>query len=145
MARKLRISVSEEVLILSRFNAAQPRLVYVLTANKKLKYRYGRSAIAYIGTTKRGLKRIAESVADKSQDIFGNHGVTTLTAHLLTSRGRRGAQTWKKLERALIISFRERYGEVPKYNNHGRGWQRKDEGKYFCDTRIRELVERGEQ
>jgi hypothetical protein len=116
-------------------------LVYVLTTNRPLKYRYGRSTIAYIGTTKRGLKRIAESVADRSERILKNHGITTLTAHLLTTRGRRGARVWQKLERALIISFRERYGETPRYNKHGIGWQWKDERNYFSESAVRKLIE----
>jgi hypothetical protein len=139
--RRLRITLSADVLVLSRFNTSQPRLVYVLTANKALKYSYGRSTIAYIGTTKRGLRRIAESIADRSEEILNGHGVRTLTAHLLTCRGRRGARVWQKLERALIISFRERYGEIPRYNGHGKGWQWKDERNYFNETKLRSIID----
>lgn len=139
--RRSRLRVSKDILVLSRFSTTQPTLVYVLTANKYLKYAYGRSVIAYIGTTKRGLKRIAESVADKAEDVLLNHGVRNLNAHIITCRGRRGARVWHKLERALIITFREKHGEIPRYNGHGKGWEWKDELKYFNQASLRTVVD----
>ena len=142
--RRARIRLDKGELTLSRVTTSQPTLVYVLSTNKSLKYKYGRSRIAYISTTKRGLKRIAESVADKADSMLYRHGITKLTANFISCRGRRGARLWRKLERALIISFRERYGEVPRYNKHGKGWQWDDEGNYFSLIALRSMIEQGE-
>jgi hypothetical protein len=141
--RRSRLRVSLNILTLSRFSTSQPTLVYILTTNKYLKYTYGRSVIAYIGTTKRGLKRIAESVADKAEDVLRKHGVRSLNAHIVTCRGRRGAKVWHKLERALIITFREKHGEVPRCNGQGKGWQWQDELKYFNQASLRAVIDKG--
>ena len=141
--RRARIRLDKGQLTLSRITTSQLGLVYVLTANKSLRYKFGKSSIAYIGTTKRGLKRIAESVADKADSIL-KRGVTKLTAHFLFCRGRRGAQVWRKLERALIISFREMYGEVPRHNSHGKGLQWGDEANYFSHSALRAMIKQAE-
>lgn len=139
--RRAKIRVHDFELTLTRIGTSQTKLVYGLIANKKLKYKYGRSNIAYIGTTRRGLKRIAESVAQRADRILSNHGVTKLTANFVSARGRKGAQVWRKLERAMIITFREKYGEIPRYNTHGKGWQWSDERKYFNRDSILRLFE----
>lgn len=41
-------------------------LVYILVANRPLKYEKGSSRIAYIGRTNKGVSRIAESAAKKN-------------------------------------------------------------------------------
>jgi hypothetical protein len=141
--RRSKISAGSGELTLSRMsNPQQPKLVYALITNKSLRYPYGRSKVAYLGTTQRGIKRITESVAEHAEDILGNHGVTKLSTKFFTCRGRRRVRMWKKLERALIIAFREQYGAVPRYNHHGRGWNWGDELEYFSEAAVRSLVRR---
>ena len=42
----------------TRIAVGNRKLVYVLIANKKYRYRLGKSALAYIGTTKKGISRM---------------------------------------------------------------------------------------
>ena len=116
------------------------KLVYVLLTNRKLKYTYGKSRIVYIGTTKKGASRIMQSAATKAGQLLAIHGVNSLEAHIITCSKRQSVQTWRKLERALLLEFRSRFGEVPKGNNQGKGIKEQDEFKYFQRSRIRSIV-----
>jgi hypothetical protein len=138
--RRSKISRGLGQLTLTRVNASQPKLVYALMANKALKYPFGRSKVAYIGTTERGIKRIAESVAEHAEDIFANHGVISLSTKFFTCNGRQKVKMWLKLEHALILAFRERYGAIPRYNKQGIGWKWSDEHEYFGEAAVRRLV-----
>jgi hypothetical protein len=103
----------------SRF-IGKNRLVYLLIADKRLKYKDGKSRIAYIGTTEKGVERIAQSVAFRADAILRLRGVRSFHARIVTCGPRQCVETWKKLERALILRFRERFGAVPKCNSHGK-------------------------
>jgi hypothetical protein len=46
-----------------------------------------------------------------------------------------------KLERALLLKFRERYGEIPKFNSQGRNMRWTDEQEYFSVNRIANIIE----
>jgi len=116
------------------------KLVYVLLTNKKLKYKYGRSRVAYIGTTKKGARRIMQSAAMKAGELLEEYGIKTLEAHIITCQRRQGVETWKKLERALLLEFRAHYGEVPMGNNQGKGIRERDEFRYFRRSRIRSVM-----
>lgn len=100
-------------------------------ADKRLKYPNGRSRIAYIGTIRKGGKRIAQSVASKADSILSLHGVRSFHARIVTCRPRQKIRTWHKLERALLIAFCERFGQVPKGNSHGKKMTVRDEFTYF--------------
>lgn len=50
-------------------------------------------------------------------------------------------KTWMKLERALLLKFRERYGEIPKFNSQGRNMRWTDEQEYFSVNRIANIIE----
>jgi len=66
-------------LTISRIALHADQLVYVAQANRAIRYPNGeRSAIAYIGTTKNGIARIASSAAWKARDILSRHGVNHL-------------------------------------------------------------------
>jgi len=97
------------------------KLVYVLMADKKIRYPEGRSRIVYVGTTKNGSSRVAESVAWQAEKILRLRGVLSLDARVLTCRPRQNVKTWLVLEKALLIAFREKFGEVPRCNIHGKG------------------------
>jgi hypothetical protein len=138
--RKLNVSPKSEILRITRINLTSERLVYVLVANKQFSYTHGKSPIVYIGTTRKGIKRIAESAAHHADDILGRHGITELSARVITSRGRKHVKT--RLERAMLLSFREKYGRVPELNKSGKKIQEKDEFKYFSHTAIRNIIEK---
>ena len=117
------------------------KLVYVLVADKRLSYDEGRSRIAYIGTTKKGVSRIAQSVATRAKDILNLHGVRSFHARVVTCKPRQRVKTWFRLERALLVAFRERFGEVPKCNRKGK--KMKEDGVFdmFAMTRINAVIE----
>lgn len=97
----------------TRASVASDRLVYVIVLTKRIKYPFGRSRIAYIGTTKRGVRRLATSMSTKAERALRKHGVREFAIRIVTCKGRRRVQTWKKLERGLLLTFREMHGAVP--------------------------------
>jgi len=116
-------------------------LVYLLIADKRLRYPDGRSRVAYIGTTKRGARRVAQSIASRADVILGMRGVRSFHARVVTCRPRRNVKTWLLLERALLVLFREIYGEVPKCNSHGKKMRRRNVFNYFHERGVRQILE----
>lgn len=129
-----------EAMTLTRVSVNEEKLVYVLLAGRKRKYTNGRSRVVYIGTTKRGIQRIASSVASKAGEILAEHGVRELHVRIITCRPRPRVKTWLKLERALLLTFREIYGQIPLYNQQGKKMREDDEFLYFGRTRVRGIV-----
>lgn len=143
MPRRSSLSLKrEEAIRVTRVTLGKSKLVYVLVADKPLKYAYGRSRIAYIGTTKKGVGRIAQSVAARTEDILSLHGVRTFHARIVTCQPRRKVETWKKLERAMLLKFREAFGVVPKCNYMGKKMKMSDEFRYFGDASIKKVIDR---
>lgn len=139
---KLRISLKRDHAVqATRVAIGKDRLVYVLVADKRLRYKNGRSRIAYIGTTKKGLARIARSVARRAEWILDLRGVRSFAARVVTCRPRQKVKSWVKLERALLIKFRERFGEPPKCNSHGKRMKRRDEFDYFREKRVATILD----
>jgi hypothetical protein len=97
-------------------------MVYVVRGDKRYKYNRGRSRIIYIGQTRRGTKRPAHSAAKIAINAFVKmRGVKTIEVFPMTCTGRSGLRMWEVLERDLIITFKNRHGEVPHFNIVGRG------------------------
>ena len=117
-------------------------MVYALVASKMLKYPYGKSKIAYIGTTKKGIQRVAQSVAFRADRILSLHGVHSFEARIVSCRRRQNVSTWKKLEDALLLEFRKEFGRVPRFNQKGAKMHESDEFDYFNENRIREIIDR---
>ncbi|MBI2898704.1 MAG: hypothetical protein HYY17_00820 [Planctomycetes bacterium] len=128
-----------------RTSIGQNRLVYLLLADKRLKYLHGRSHVAYIGTTKKGVARIAASAAYRAEEILGMHGVRRCTARVVTVKRRQNVKTWVKLESALLLVFRREYGHVPICNTAGKRRRETDELRFFDRDRLvgilKDLVE----
>jgi hypothetical protein len=140
--RRIKLSLNRDhAMHATRVSIGKSKLVYVLVADKKLKYTDGKSRIAYIGTTKKGTARIAQSVAARADDILGIRGVRSFHARVITCRPRRNVKTWHYLERALLIKFRELYGEVPACNSHGSNMKRGKEFDYFADHGLEQVIE----
>ena len=132
MARRASISLKREVaLTAKRVLLGGQKLVYVLVTDRPTKYRWGRSRILYIGTTKNGSSRVAQSVAARADDILQQHGIKRFHARIITCSPRRRIKSWVKLERALLLAFRERYGELPLCNKSGKNMIPGDESSYF--------------
>lgn len=118
------------------------KLVYLAAANKKLKYPHGSSRIAYIGTTKSGASRISQSAATKAEALLQLHGVSSLTFFVVTCASRSKVKTWKKLEMALLLTFREKFGAVPKGNVQGKNMRWSDQLSYFTRPRLESVIKR---
>lgn len=117
------------------------KLVYVVVADKLLSYPLGRSRVVYIGTTKNGVSRVAQSAAYRTDTVLRLRGVTTFSVRVVTCRARRRVKTWRKLERALLLTFREVYGAVPICNTQGKGMRWGDECDYFAYSRLVSILD----
>ena len=94
-------------------------LVYIAKANKKIKYRWGASKIAYIGETSAGVERITSSAADRAPEILNLHGFKYLDFFVVQPSSLQAVRTWEVLERDLIIIFKSMYGDIPIGNTQG--------------------------
>jgi hypothetical protein len=143
MAKK-RLAVKLErkhAMQVTRVSLNNKKLVYVILAQKKLRYPWGRSRIAYIGTTKKGMARYAQSAAAKAEEVLSLYGVREMEVRLVTCHARPNVRTWVKLERALLLSFRERFGSLPMCNTMGKRMRRLDEEDYFSHRRVANILE----
>lgn len=114
------------------------KLVYIMVASKMLPYRRKRSAIAYIGSSEKGIARMATSAAVRAKAILELPRVNKFDVIPISSPGRPGAKRWwKKLERAFLLAFWEEYGSVPQLNTQGKRLQRKDEFDVFSEEIIK--------
>ena len=132
----------KEAMQVTRVSIGDKKLVYVILAKRPLRYPWGRSKIAYIGTTKKGMARIAQSVAARAEDILSLHGVREFVVRVLTCPPRPNVKTWEKLETALLLLFRQRYGTLPKCNDRGKNMRERDELRYFSRDRLDRILEK---
>ncbi|MGD0596124.1 MAG: hypothetical protein ABSA64_01210 [Sedimentisphaerales bacterium] len=141
MSRKLPLKYQKQPsVIINRTAFKDTRLVYVARANRKLRYKLARSRIVYIGTTRVGANRIAVSAAKKGEELLSNYGVKHLEFNIVVCGRLQGVETWRKLERALIIRFRELYSDPPKANKTGEKMRWKDERQYFSLSRLDKII-----
>lgn len=142
MAKRLTVNLKpRHAMQVTRVSIGRKKLVYVIVAKRGLKYRWGKSKVAYIGTTKKGMARIAQSVAARAQDVLGLRGVREFTVRIVTCPPRPNVKTWEKLERALLLVFRHKYGDLPKCNTAGKNMKQRDEFRYFKRERLEKLLE----
>jgi len=142
MAKRLTISLNpKHAMQVTRISVGKKKLVYLILAKKSVKYPWGRSRVAYIGTTKKGMARIAQSVAARAEVILALHGVREFKVRIVTCPPRPNVKTWEKLERALLLVFRYKYGALPKCNSQGKKMKQKDEFKYFRRERLERILE----
>jgi len=142
MPKRLTVSLKpKHAMQVTRVSVGKKKLVYVILAKKALKYPWDRSKIVYIGTTKKGVARIAQSVAARAQDVLSLHGVREFTVRIVTCPPRPKVKTWEKLERAFLLVFRHKYGALPKCNTQGKKIKHRDELKYFKRDRLERVLE----
>ena len=140
--RRLNVMVKwPPAMAVTRLPSGSKKLCYVVTANKIVAYRSGRSKIVYIGATDEGLSRLVGVVAGRTEEIFANLDLTHFEAHVVTCKSIPRVETWRKLERALLLTFRHLYGEPPLCNRHGGGVHEEDEFSFFTRERIRNVLE----
>jgi hypothetical protein len=118
------------------------RMVYVLRADKAIRYKKGRSRIVYIGETRRGTRRPAGSAASKAMRTFGVlPGIRRIDVHPLTFRGIQSVRMWEILERDLLATFKAAHGEIPFYNRQGKGKKFSvDRIRYFRKSRLEKVI-----
>ena len=80
-------------------------------------------------------------LAVRANDILELRGVRSFTARIITCPPRRNVSTWLKLERALLLGFKEKFGEVPKCNSHGKRMKETDEFRYFRKKGVLRVVD----
>jgi hypothetical protein len=140
--RRTQVSIKRDPAIRATRTALKAEcLVYVLVADRRLQYPGGRSKIVYIGTTSRGIRRVASSIARRAADVLANRGVRAVEAFIVTCRDRPRVEMRHKLERALLMTFREGFGEPPSCNVQGRRMKPRDELLYFRQKRLNAVIE----
>lgn len=125
----------------TRVSVGNDRLVYVMVADKKLNYLNGRSRIAYIGTTKKGIFRVSGSVAERADHILRLHGVESFQVRIVTCHRRKHVKMWRRLEHALLVVFRELYGESPRCNGSTGGKNPGTVFDLFAYDRLKQVLE----
>ena len=119
--RRLQIHLNKKlVMMVHRRVLKRKKVVYLLTAVSPVKYRGGRSQIVYIGTTKRGVGRIAGSAAGRAEEIMSARGLKEINVFVISCSSRPGVPTWEWLEDALLAEFRSEYEELPMCNSQGK-------------------------
>ena len=113
MAKRRRIRQSfDPVLTIDARQTNVRRLVYVLVANRPIRYGRDYSRIVYIGTTEHGIRRIAGSASRRvTQALEQLHGIKRLDAFVIWTSPRtgpptkRGRKVWYVLPWAPVIHF----------------------------------------
>jgi hypothetical protein len=124
----------------NRISIGSLKLCYVICANRMIRYKNGNSRIVYIGTTKNGIARVAPSAAYRATVILQEHGINSLEIRIVTCGVRRRVRTWFKLERALLLRFKERYGDVPRCNVQGKHFVETNEFDLFARKRVDDIL-----
>jgi hypothetical protein len=123
MARRLTITPSKKpVMTIYRRAIKRRRLVYIICTPRPHRYPSGRSRIIYIGTTGKGVHRVASSMSHKAIEFLVNRGVKSLDVHVVTCLPRPGIRAWLCLERDLLITFKLEFGSVPLGNSSGKNF-----------------------
>jgi hypothetical protein len=144
--RRAKIAGGDEApaLTMTRTAIRVERLAYMLVVDRAQTYGRKKSYIVYIGTTKKGVDRIAGSIAAKARDALKLHGVKTVEAYVYSCRGRPRVSMWEILERGLLLSFRERYGVLPHFNRQGESYDWDEVERYISTAGLKNVIRRYE-
>jgi len=61
----------------------------------------------------------------KDEHLLSGYGIRHLEARIIRCGRKQAVETWRKLERALLLKFRESYGKIPLANKAGSRMSRK--------------------
>lgn len=138
----MRISKPKHVMTVYRRILDKSKFVYLLLSNNPHRYARGRSRIVYIGTTRRGVGRVAGSVAQRAEECFDGRGRKRMDVHVVACSPVPGLKSWRLLERALLAEFQSSHLELPVCNAQGKGyaWNGKLQ-RYLRRERVRKLLE----
>ncbi len=120
----------------NRADYGKDRIVYLLEVNKSHRYPRGRSRIVYIGTSRNGASRVAQSLVFKGKPYLEDHGIRELKAYVITVPGKRKVKMWKELESALLLGFVREYGAKPDANKQVPRGKAETIFKYFREKEI---------
>lgn len=142
---KLRVKGPTPVMTVRRSRYWTKKMVYVVLADRPIKYHSGRSRVIYIGTTKRGEGRPASNAASKSMKAFERRdrfrGVRSTEVCILTCQKKQNVQTWELLECALLVVFKYLHGQLPEFNYKLEKLRRiEDVDEYFREKRLRAIL-----
>jgi len=110
---------SKPAMTVHRRILTKDRIVYFLVGRKAFKYTRGSSRIAYIGTSKRGAHRVANSAGYRADEVFSKWGSKQMEVFIASCTARPGLKSWECLERALIAVFVALYQSLPLCNRQG--------------------------
>ena len=82
------------------------------------------------------LTRIAASVAYRAKSILPEWGVKRIAVFVLTCKQRSETRMWRKLERAMLMTFKEKFGSVPCLNKQGKNYKSRAVFHYFTEDRF---------
>ena len=149
MSRRRRINqIIDPVLTVDVAATKVTRLVYLLISNKPFKIGRDYSRIIYIGTTEKGVRRIAGSASRQIEQAITKRvvpGLRRIDAYVVwakTRRGRPAVKEWYILERALLIRFFFKYGKPPPLNGTGHKMKERNEFKVFTRRTIDRIIAR---
>ena len=136
---------SKPVMTVRRSRDWTKKMVYVLLADKPIKYSSGRSRVIYIGTTKKGEGRPASNSASKSLRAFSDRkrfrGIKGTEVRILTCQKGQNLHSWELLESALLVVFRHLYGKLPEFNKKLEKFRHiEDVDDYFRERRLRTIL-----
>jgi hypothetical protein len=119
-------------------------VAYVIVADRRQAYPTGTSRIVYIGTSGRGLSRMAASAAARAPAALELPGVRRVHVVPVSYRRREVAANLL-LERALLATFRDAFGDLPALNRRG-GVMRLDIAfSVFSRARMRTALRQAEE
>ena len=138
---RLRVSLSRQpAMRMTRAGLAHEHVVHVLVTRTPVKYPRGRSRVVAIGMSHHGVASVASSLARRAEEILVRRGISECDVRVVTWRGRRRARAWETLERAMLLVFRETFGEMPIGNTQGKSLREQDEFQYFSRQSVRNVI-----
>jgi hypothetical protein len=141
--RKLNVEYkAQSVMDLKRSRRWSRKMVYVIRADRGIRYPHQRSRVIYIGTTRKGAERPASSAADKAFKAFEDlHGVKGVEVHIVTCTRRKHLESWRLLESALLVVFKYIHGKLPHFNKKIGQFRKIDQvNAFFSEKRLRNIL-----
>lgn len=83
-------------------------------------------------------------MANKAADLLKTRGVKYLEVFALTCPPRPGLDSWRRLERDLLITFKNVHGEIPRSNTSGKNFTPDKLSGIFQYRRLESVLRRFE-